>query len=53
MFNNSNLLSNAMISGKVDRAFGTKTVDSGSISGRVEPKTIKIGIHSFALDVQQ
>ena len=28
-------------------------IDSGLIPGRVKPKTIKIGIHSFLLDVQQ
>ena len=32
---------------QVDRASATETVDSGSIPGRVKPKTIKIGIHSF------
>ena len=36
-----------LISGLVDRASATETVDSGSFSGRVKPKTIKIGIHSF------
>ena len=35
------------ISGRVDRASATETVGSGSIPGRVIPKTIKIGIHSF------
>ena len=35
------------ISGRVDRAYATEAVDSGSIPGRVKPKTIKIGIHSF------
>ena len=35
------------ISGRVDRASATETVDTGSIPGRVKPKTIKIGIHSF------
>ena len=35
------------ISGRVDRASATETVDSGSIPGRVIPQTIKIGIHSF------
>ena len=35
------------ISGHVDRASATETVDSGSIPGRVKSKTIKIGIHSF------
>ena len=38
---------NQLISGRVDRASATETVDSGSIPGRVKPKTIKIGIHSF------
>ena len=35
------------ISGRVDRASSTEAVDTGSIPGRVKPKTIKIGIHSF------
>ena len=35
------------ISNRVDRASATEVVDWGSIPGRVEPKTIKIGIHSF------
>ena len=35
------------ISGRVDRASATEAVDLGSIPGRVIPKTIKIGIHSF------
>ena len=35
------------ISGRVDRASATEAVDLGSILGRVKPKTIKIGIHSF------
>ena len=35
------------ISGRVDRASATEAVDTGSIPGRVKPKTIKIGIHSF------
>ena len=35
------------ISGRVDRASAVKAVDTGSIPGRVKPKTIKIGIHSF------
>ena len=35
------------ISGRVDRAYATEAVDTGSIPGRVKPKTIKIGIHSF------
>ena len=35
------------ISGRVDRASATEAVDTGSIPGRVKPKTIIIGIHSF------
>ena len=35
------------ISGRGDRASATEGVDSGSIPGRVKPKTIKSGIHSF------
>ena len=41
------LESNPPISGRVDRAFATEAVDTGTIPGRVKPKTIKIGIHSF------
>ena len=37
IFNQINLL----ISGRVDRASATETVDSDSIPGRVESKTIK------------
>ena len=37
----------------MDRASATETVESGSIPGRVKPNIIKIGIHSFLLDVQQ
>ena len=33
--------------GGVGRAFTIETVDFGSITGWVEPKTIKINIHSF------
>ena len=33
--------------GRVDRASATEAVDLGSIPGRVKPKTIKIGFHSF------
>ena len=40
-------LINKPISGRVDRASATEAVDSGSIPGRVKPKTTKIGIHSF------
>ena len=36
-----------LISGRVDRASATEAVNTGSIPGRVKPKTIKIGIHSF------
>ena len=35
------------ISGQVDRTSATETVHLGSIPGRVKPKTIKLGIHSF------
>ena len=35
------------ISGRVHGAPATETVDAGSISGQVKPKTIKIGIRSF------
>ena len=31
----------------MDRASATEAVDTGSIPGRVKPKTIKISIHSF------
>ena len=37
-----------LISGRVDRASATETVNSGSIPGRVKPKTINIGIHSLS-----
>ena len=40
-------LNNQSISGRVDRASATETVDLGSIPGRVKPKTRKIGIHGF------
>ena len=33
--------------GRADTASATETVDLGSIPGRVKPKTIKTGIHSF------
>ena len=36
------------ISGRVDIASTTGTVNSGSIPGRVKLKTLKIGIHSFS-----
>ena len=35
------------ISGPMDRASTTKTIDLSLIPGRVKPKTIKIGIHSL------
>ena len=37
----------------MERASATETVDLGSIPGPVKPKTIKIGIYSFSLDIQQ
>ena len=36
-----------IISGRVDKAYATETVDSDSIPGRVKPKIIEIGIHRF------
>ena len=39
--------SDQSISGRVDRASATETVDQGSIPDRVKPKTIKIGIYSI------
>ena len=39
------------ISGRVDRASATEAVDTGSIPGRVKPKTIKIGTTDSLLDV--
>ena len=38
---------NTAISGRVDGSSATEMVNCGSIPGRVQPKTIKIGIHSF------
>ena len=37
----------------MDKASAINAVDSGSIPSPVKPNTIKIGIHSFLLDVQQ
>ena len=37
-----------LISGRVKRTSATKTVDSDSISGQVEPKTMKFGIHELS-----
>ena len=33
--------------GRVDRASAAETKDLGSIRGRVQPKTIELGIHNF------
>ena len=41
------------ISGRVDRASATETVDSGSIPGRVKPRTVKFVFTASLLDVQQ
>ena len=41
------------ISGRVDRASATEAVDTGSIPGRVKPKTIKLVFTASLLDVQQ
>ena len=35
------------ISGWVDRAAAAEAVESGSIPGLVEPKTLRIGTHSL------
>ena len=35
------------ISGRVEKASTAETVDTGSVSGRVEPKTIKIALQSI------
>ena len=35
------------ISGRVDKVPAAEMVDHGLIPGRVKPKTIKLGIHSF------
>ena len=40
-------ISSLSISGRVDRASATETVDSGLITRLVKPKTIKIDIHGF------
>ena len=42
-----NSTASSPISGRVDRASATEAVDTDSIPGRVKPKTIKTGIHSF------
>ena len=42
---------NDPISGRVDRASATETVDLGSIPSPVKPKSVKIGIYSFLLNV--
>ena len=41
------------ISGQVDKGSAIETVDWVSISYRVTPKTIKIGIHSSMLDAKK
>ena len=38
---------NQLVGSRVDRASATEAVDSGSIPGRVKPKTVKIGIRTF------
>ena len=38
-----------LISGRVDRVSAAKTIEFGSIPGRVKPKTIAIRIHSFLI----
>ena len=49
----SGYLHNKSISGRVDKASATETVDSGSIPRRVKPKTIKLAFTASLLDVQQ
>ena len=39
--------------GRVSGAFATKTVDLGSIRGRIKPKTLKINICSFPVYVKK
>ena len=46
-------LSRLPIGSRVDRVSATETVDSGSIPGRVKPKTKKLILTAFLLDVQQ
>ena len=41
------IISTSSISGRVDRASATETVDAGLIPGRFKPKTLKFGIYSF------
>ena len=41
------------ISGRMDRASATETDNLDSIPDRVKPKTMKLVIRSFQLDVQQ
>ena len=41
------------VGSRVDRASVTETVDMGSIPGQVNPKTTKLSVHTFLLDVQQ
>ena len=36
-----------MISGRMEKASATETVDSGSIPGWVKTKAVKVGIRSF------
>ena len=38
---------------QVDRTSANETVDTGSIPGRVKPKTIDLDFTAFLLDVQQ
>ena len=41
------------ISDQKDKASAIKMVDPGSITSREKPKTTKVGLHSFLLDVYQ
>ena len=40
------------LSGRMDRASATETVDLGSIPDRVKPKTINMAFSAFLLDIQ-
>ena len=41
------------IIGRVDRAFATETVESGSVPDRVKPKPLKLVFTAFLLHVHQ
>ena len=45
-FDDTYIYTDHLISGRVDRASATETIDLGLIPGRVKPRTRKIDIHS-------